>query len=384
MDLDTSISDLERSVSLCLRDGMCTYGEWPECHPLCTIYSRHQVYTASAGGLVYLVRAVAEGRIGYTPTMAQFAYECTLCEACDICQIVPVPPPHASPSEVIRFLRHQLVKAGLIPKGLKGFYQKKENQGSDQYDLSHLLISESLQRKQATTVFYVGNFQTDIERAIYQAAIDLLEKIQEPFSLFLTKEKICSAELYDLGFWDELKTLVKKQEKENGRLNGKDVLFLDPHCQEFMKKRSPQIVSKTPKASWHHFIEFVTDAFKRGKLKPKKPGIKVSYHDPCRLSRGLGIYEVPRMALSFLGVELIEMKRNKENTYCCGAGGRIRPFSDFSDWVAAERLREFDETGADLLLTACPFCKEQFQRMLPTEKRDGIKDIIEFINEWTQ
>ena len=89
MKLDTTLGDLERTVSLCLRDGMCTYGAWPECDPLCSIYSRHRVYTASGGGLVYLVRALAENRIDYTPTMTAFAYQCPLCETCDMCQIIP-------------------------------------------------------------------------------------------------------------------------------------------------------------------------------------------------------------------------------------------------------------------------------------------------------
>ena len=119
MKLDTDLSDLQRTVSLCLKDGMCTYGKWPQNHPLCPIYSYHRVYTASAGGLIYLLRALAEGKIDYSPTIAQYAYQCTLCEACDICEIIPIPPPHVRPSELVRFLRHKLVQNGQIPEKIQ-------------------------------------------------------------------------------------------------------------------------------------------------------------------------------------------------------------------------------------------------------------------------
>jgi Fe-S oxidoreductase len=134
-----------------------------------------------------------------------------------------------------------------------------------------------------------------------------------------------------------------------------------------------------------HFSEFLANAFKEGQLKVKgELRVKVSYHDPCHLSRGLGVHKATREVLSFLGVELLEMERHGENTYCCGGGGRNGALSEFSNWVAGERFSEFRKTGADLLLTACPWCKEAFRGVLPAKERERVKDLIEFVDEVTK
>lgn len=380
MKLDTSLDELKRSVSLCLKCGMCTYGEWPECYTLCPIYRRHRVYTASAGGLVYLVRAIAEGKIGYTPTMAELAYECTLCGVCDMCQVIPVLSPHVSPSEVTRFLRHQLVEQSMMPEGVREIYKQIEKDSGYMGTKANLRVPERVKDDNANTVLFVGGIYSEGERRIYESAIRLLEKAGKTVAVF--DEGNFGCDLYDLGFWGELGKLLASRSEQIKRLEGKEVLFINPHCQEFMTKRYPEIEPEHRQVTGRHFGEFLVDVFRKGKLKAERgQSVKASYHDPCHLSRGLGIHEAPREVLSFLGVELIEMGRKRENAYCCGAGGRSPAFRVFSSWVARERIKEFEETGAELLITACPYCKEAFQKVLPVEKRAQVKDLIEFVDE---
>ena len=110
----------------------------------------------------------------------------------------------------------------------------------------------------------------------------------------------------------------------------------------------------------------------------------MSYHDPCYLGRGLGIYEPPRTVLSLLvGVTLVEMERNRENSFCCGARAVGSYFPDIIKWTAKERLKDFEATGADLLITACAYCKENFQKVLPEKDRNRVKDITELVDERT-
>ena len=379
MKLDTSLEEVKKPVSLCLKCGMCTYGEWPECYPLCPIYHSHRVYTASAGGLIYLVRAITEGKIGLTSTMAKFAYECSLCEACDMCEIIPVPPPHITPSEVVRFLRYQLVKEGIMPEGIGEVYE--QIQKDDMGPKADLRVPEGIKGDNAHTVLFVEGIHSESERRIYESAIRLLEKAGEIIAIF--DEGRSGYDLYDLGFWDELRKLLTSKSEQMKRLEGKEVLFINPHSQEFIMKRYPGIVPEQPQVTGRHFSEFLVDAFKKGKLKVNKQGIKVAYHDPCHLGRGLGVYEAPREVLSFLGAEVVEMKRNKGDTYCCGAGGRDQAYPDLSSSVTKERIREFEETGAELLITACPYCKEALQGVLPVGDRKRVKDLIEFVDEAT-
>jgi hypothetical protein len=81
------------------------------------------------------------------------------------------------------------------------------------------------------------------------------------------------------------------------------------------------IIDDFPGFKGMHFTELLLDAFNEGKLNSKKMAkVKVSYHDPCYLGRGLGLYDAPGQVLGHLkGVELVEMKRNREQSLCCGA-----------------------------------------------------------------
>lgn len=380
MKLHTSLEDIKRPVSLCIRDGMCTYGEWPRCYPLCPIYARHRVFTASGGGLVCLAHAVAENRVGYTSTLAEFAYECTLCEACDMCEIIPLPPPHVGPVEVIRFLRHQLVREGMIPEPIAEKYGEDRGTRVARFKAG-MDAAGWIREADADTVLLVESPARAFEGSSYAAAVRLVSKIGQQVGLLEAGPPIY--DLYDLGFWDELEEIMYLKSGLIRGLAGKDVLFVDPHGLEFFARRYGELAPGNVEMGCRHFSQFLADAVAGGRLKARKERIAVSYHDPCHLSRGMGISEEPRDLLSFLGVELLEMKRSASSTYCCGAAGIPGVSTEFSRWCASERLEEFRETGADLLITACPHCKEMFREVLPEGDKNRVKDLLEFVDQHT-
>jgi heterodisulfide reductase subunit D len=76
------------------------------------------------------------------------------------------------------------------------------------------------------------------------------------------------------------------------------------------------------------------------------------------------------------------MKRNREQSFCCGARGLGNYFENFAKGTTQERIKEFLETKADLLITACPYCKEIFQEVLD-KGNERVKDLIEFVDERT-
>jgi heterodisulfide reductase subunit D len=106
---------------------------------------------------------------------------------------------------------------------------------------------------------------------------------------------------------------------------------------------------------------------KEKKLKfTKKVPLKVTYHDPCHLGRHLGengVYDAPRSVLKAVpGIELVEMERNRENAWCCGAGAGVSQANpELALWTAGERLKEAGATGASALVTACPWCIRNFK-----------------------
>ena len=75
------------------------------------------------------------------------------------------------------------------------------------------------------------------------------------------------------------------------------------------------------------------------------------------------------------------MTRNRASSFCCGARALGNYFPNQSKEMAKERIEEFEATGADLLITACPYCKENFRKVMPKTKRDNVRDIVEFVDE---
>ena len=102
-------------------------------------------------------------------------------------------------------------------------------------------------------------------------------------------------------------------------------------------------------------------------------------HDPPKEKRfgTKGVYDIPREILrSIPGVELREMPRIREYAYCCGAGGGVKEtYPEFSEFTAANRLEEARSTGAEALVSSCPWCKSNF-----TQAVDGSEDSLEILD----
>jgi Fe-S oxidoreductase len=130
-----------------------------------------------------------------------------------------------------------------------------------------------------------------------------------------------------------------------------------------------------------HMVEYLDQLVKTGQIKfNKKVPMKVTYHDPCHLGRHAGIYEPPRNILqSIPGVELIEMERSREYSWCCGAGAGVKQaYADLSLWTAKERIKEAIETGATALVTSCPWCEKNFKEAVEESgEKIEIYDIAE-------
>ena len=108
-----------------------------------------------------------------------------------------------------------------------------------------------------------------------------------------------------------------------------------------------------------HSPVFFLELLRKGELKLKNSfNQKVTYHDPCHIGRHAGIYDPPRELLTKIpGVELVEMERIREYAWCCGSGGGVKSaFSDLALFAAKERCDEALRTGAQALVSTCPFC----------------------------
>jgi Fe-S oxidoreductase len=131
-----------------------------------------------------------------------------------------------------------------------------------------------------------------------------------------------------------------------------------------MKNLYPKI-NISPQFEVLHAVEFIYQLIQTGRIKlNQEVPLKVTYHDPCHLGRHLvaGIYDLPREILrSIPGIELVEMERSRENSWCCGAGSGVKQTDPgLALWAANERLKEAQATGANALVTACGWCERNF------------------------
>jgi len=142
-----------------------------------------------------------------------------------------------------------------------------------------------------------------------------------------------------------------------------------PHCFNTIKNEYPGLGGNYDVIHHSQLIQQLIDA---GKLKAEGgesfKGKRITYHDPCYLGCGNGVYEAPRRALEILDTELVEMKRCRSNGLCCGAGGAQmfkEPEKGNKD-INMERIDEVIAVNAQVVAAACPFCM--------TMLSDGVKN----------
>lgn len=151
--------------------------------------------------------------------------------------------------------------------------------------------------------------------------------------------------------------------------NIKKIVTGCPHCFNTIRNEYPGLGGNYDVI---HHSQLIQQLIDDGKLKAEGgesfKGKKITFHDPCYLGRGNGVYEAPRKALEILDAELVEMKRCKSNGLCCGAGGAQmfkEPEKGFKD-INIERVEEALELQPDVIASGCPFCM--------TMLSDGVKN----------
>lgn len=150
-----------------------------------------------------------------------------------------------------------------------------------------------------------------------------------------------------------------------------------------MARDWPSIYGKELPFKIRHITQFVVEALNQNKLTLKKAlWERLIYHDPCYLSRGVGVIEEPRAVLrSVKGIELLEFDRHGLESRCCGAGGAARKvFQDNANAMGRLTIDEAVDKKADRLILSCPACYAQVnEAMQGHDKQIRITDIMELV-----
>lgn len=174
----------------------------------------------------------------------------------------------------------------------------------------------------------------------------------------LPNERCCGHDLLWNGDVESFTMLAKQNLSMIEGAGAKRVIVACPEGYSTLKVDYPAHFGKLP-FEVVHLTEFLAEAVEGGALAFAGGGEQavVTFQDPCRLGRHMGIYDAPRKILAALpGVELVEMPRSRQRAICCGVGG-FQNCTSFSKAIQANRLKEARSTGADALVTACPKCE---------------------------
>lgn len=174
-------------------------------------------------------------------------------------------------------------------------------------------------------------------------------------------EPCCGAPLYFSGFLGDFSARIPQVLKKIEASGAEVVIGMVPSCTYALR----ELMGETP----FQVVPFPSFLAERGIRRRCPRRVKVVYHDPCILARYLGVTEEPREVLrSVQGVELLEPEASREWATCCGGGGGFEAvFPQVSLHLAKQRARELLDTGAEVIVTACPGCLLQL--------RQGVKDL---------
>ena len=162
----------------------------------------------------------------------------------------------------------------------------------------------------------------------------------------------------------------------------KKVIANCPHCFNTLKNEYPDFGSDVEVVS---HTEFLNQLIKDGKLKPvKNIDETITYHDPCYLGRHNKVFDEPREILeSIPGLEVDELERSRENSFCCGAGGGKIWMEEEAPRVNWNRFEEIANHGVETVAAACPFCNVMFEDAAKYQGNDKIKikDVAELLKD---
>ncbi len=395
----TQVSNFVFDMSRCIKCKGCTwvdhiYMPGVKFSTRCPSATKYLFDSYGAYGKMRIGVAMVEGKLDYSDELLKILYACTLCGACDVgCK-------RNLDLEIeltLEALRIKAVKDGKGPmpkhkKIAQNIAQKHNFFGSPHGNRKKWLADDIKLSPKADVLYFVGCSASYTHPEIARATAKILNIAKTQFML-LPDEWCCGNVLYSVGMIDEARELAKRNIEAVRQTGAKTLLTSCAEGYRMWKVDYPKMLNiSTADLGFKivHLTEYVDELVKKGALKlSNQIDLRLTYHDPCSLSRlsepwvpwkgerGLwgavnpplerrrgtnGVYQQPRDILSSIpGIQLVEMIRMRENAFCCGAGrGTKEAFPDFASWAAEQRLVEAKEVGAEAIVSACPWCKDNF------------------------
>ena len=318
-----------------------------------------------------LVKVQSEEKIVGNVITEDVLWSCTTCGAC--VNECPVDIEHID--HITNMRRYQVLVESEFPTELGNTFKNLEKAGNpwgaNRADRDAWIneVSFPIRKIEGEVpedveyLFWVGCAGAFEERAkkTTKAVAELLHMAGVSFGV-LGKRETCSGDparragnefLYQILSAENIETL---KETFGGR-GEKKVVVTCPHCFTTIGRDYKQ---QGFELKMVHHSQLLNQLVKEGKLKvsPHKQGTAITFHDPCYLGRHNQIYQPPRELLESAGAQVIEMPRNQDRSFCCGAGGgRMWQEEKLGSRINLNRVDEALATGAEKIAVGCPFCR---------------------------
>jgi Fe-S oxidoreductase len=349
------------------------------CKATCTIHHYTRREEDAPEPRVHLVELVRRGILDWDEISAETIFHCNLCGLCrEWCAS------KQDISTIMTTARADVVNQGLAPDSVvsvdeclnnfKNAYGKPLDERFNGIPLAGSNIND------AEVIYFIGCLSGYDRQEIPKAMIKILEAAGVKYTVLKGEEWCCGLPAYQLGLQDRAKEMSEHNAKFITATGVKTIIASCPGCARALKLEYPKWGTKLDVEVMHHTV-FIKKLLDEGRLKLKKPLTKkLTYHDPCHLGRDMEIYDAPREILKQVSEsEILEMFATREKALCCGSGGGYKLTN--SEQASNMGSRITDEAAfvkADILVTACPLCKESFSKDAG-EKGLELKDIAEII-----
>ncbi len=320
-------------------------------------------------------------------------WKCTTCMQC-----LRVCPKAVDMVQIMPAVREEAVMEGDVPEELQEAFEntfeygnplgESQRKRADWIQETGSEVPLMKDKKEADLLWFVECYPSYHARGKEASAAlaKILNALGSDFGVLGTEEK-CSCDSQrlagEVGLFEEF---AEENIKTFSKYKFKQMLVTDPHALNAIRKKYPEYGGEYDVI---HYTTYLAPLMEKLEMK-NTLNYKVTFHDPCYLGRHNGEYEAPRSILRAIpGVELIEMGRCKEQSYCCGGGGGGMWLDGFmadhvSERLSENRVKEAVETGADLLVVCCPYEVSRFEDAVKSTGNEGkllVKDIAELIVE---
>ena len=298
--------------------------------------------------------------------IASDLYTCTLCGRCqEVC------PFSIQTEDLWRTFRSILCDADRHPQPLKmmdGGIQEKRNPYSANADLrtmwSEFADIEVPVKEKADVVYFVGctsSLKAQVEGIPHSISL-ILNYAKEDWTLLGEKERCCGSPSLMVCNLEAARELAKYNAELIESTGARRVVTGCPGCYRALKKY-PQLLDRAPGFEVLHTAELLHRYRLEGRLPiTQKSKERIAYHDPCELGRLSGVMEEPRGILKAITDDLIELPENRLDGRCCGGGGLLQATDgELRLKIAQHRIKQAEEAGVEILVSACPACKMALQ-----------------------